>query len=79
MIQYLKKYFLFIFKKKLIQNYFYLKNNKKFDLLPEFEKDFINTDINLDFKYLKEFYQYYNIDLNLTLKQLLYEKYFFLR
>ena len=75
MIKYLKKYFLFSFKKKLTQNYFYLKN-KKFDLLPEFEKDFINTDINLDFKYLKKFHQYYNIDLNLTLKQLLYEKYF---
>ena len=74
MIQNLKKYLFYNFKKKLIKNYLKLKKEEEFKLLPEFESDFINTEINFDFKYFREFQNLYNLDLNLVLKQIFYEK-----
>jgi polysaccharide biosynthesis PFTS motif protein len=76
MAQSLKFFFFYKFIKKITRNYFKLKNNSNFKLIPEFEKDFINTNINLDFKYLKDFQVLYDINLNLTLRQMLYEKMF---
>jgi len=76
MIKKIKKYFKYNFKKKLIKNYFFLKKKKKYDLLPKFEKDFIDINTNCDFRYLNNYQRYYNIDFHHSLKQLLYEKIF---
>jgi len=74
MIQSLKRKIFFNFKKKLIKNYLRLKKETEFKILPEFERDFVNTKINFDFKYFKDFQNFYNLDLNLVLKQMFYEK-----